>query len=108
MDEQNYNEITRYGNVIIYKDEMGRHYYSVVKLEHSDSDLHEINEFMIDPGIEEVMFIGGKSNVKIVHRLYGMCETNVKISNKKAMDIIHSVAGYNGKEFDDNGQFIDG
>ena len=108
MDGRDYTEVARYGTVVIYKDNLNHHYYSIDKIENADSDLYELNEFVADPNIEEIMFIGENSNVKIIHKLYGMCETNIKITNQKANEIINSVAGYNNIKSAHESPFIDG
>ena len=47
-----------------------------------------------DDNLEEVMYNGGEQEVKVAHRKYGMCRTNLIIDNESGLQIAKNIASY--------------
>jgi len=92
------NHIETYGHVHIFEVISGHYFYQIAPdyLEgKKGTDLIDI--ILSDDTVEEVMYIGESKPIKIYHGKYGMCNTNVQISENEAQIFIADVAVRNNK-----------
>ncbi len=80
--------------------------YSVASLG-PDEALGSMSAFLSDDMIEEIMYNGPNSSVKIFHSMHGMCDTNISISSKEAESIISTIMSMNGKTYDGSFSVLD-
>ena len=104
--------LEKYGPVKIIKDEVGRlPLYSVSSRRRDTEEDHdvygELRPLLSDDHLEEIMYNGEDKCVKVYHRKYGMCDTNLFISEDIIFDIVDYVADSVRKTIDASSPFLD-
>jgi flagellar protein FlaI len=73
---------------------------------HNAVGLKQLAFFSLDDGLEELM-VNSPTNIFVFHKLYGMCKTNVSLSDKDLANVTHKIAFTIGKEFDQKNSLLD-
>ncbi|MBW6451122.1 MAG: Flp pilus assembly complex ATPase component TadA [DPANN group archaeon] len=95
--------IENYGNVGIYQQKtFAGIVYTYYLKEIIPNELGELKDFLEDDNLEEIMYIGPKNCIKVIHKRYGMCNTNVYIDEKNSIEIINNLAAQSGKVINPN------
>ena len=86
--------LEQYGLVTIYTE--GNHPSPIYHVDGSaEPNPHgDLQLLLTDDNLEEVMYNGGQQEVKVAHRKYGMCRTNLIIDNESGLQIAKNIASY--------------
>ncbi|MCI0497852.1 MAG: Flp pilus assembly complex ATPase component TadA [Thermoplasmata archaeon] len=71
------------------------------------ASLAPIGPFLADDGLEEIMYNGG-GMVRVFHRRYGMCDTNVTITPDDVVRMLEYIANFNNDEISTDKPMLDG
>ena len=86
--------LEQYGSVTIYTE--GNHPSPIYHVDGvAEPNPHgDLQLLLDDDNLEEVMYNGGEQEVKVAHRKYGMCRTNLIIDNESGLQIAKNIASY--------------
>jgi Flp pilus assembly CpaF family ATPase len=99
--------IDQYGTVTIYETNKNMPlYYSNAPPE--KSSYGNLKPLLMDDNLEEVMLVEESKGVIVYHKEWGMCFTNVYLTNEESMDVVKRIARYVGKEVDRIHPLLDG
>jgi len=86
--------LEQYGRVTIYTE--GNHPTPIYQVDGvADPNPHgDLQLLLDDDNLEEVMYNGGQQEVKVAHRKFGMCRTNLTIDNESGLQIAKNIASY--------------
>ena len=86
--------LEQYGRVTIYTE--GNHPSPIYHVDGvADPNPHgDLQLLLDDDNLEEVMYNGGQQEVKVAHRKFGMCRTNLIIDNDSGLQIAKNIASY--------------
>ena len=86
--------LEQYGRVTIYTE--GNHPSPIYHVDGvADPNPHgDLQLLLDDDNLEEVMYNGGQQEVKVAHRKFGMCRTNLTIDNESGLQIAKNIAAY--------------
>ena len=86
--------LEQYGRVTIYTE--GNHPSPIYHVDGvADPNPHgDLQLLLDDDNLEEVMYNGGQQEVKVAHRKFGMCRTNLTIDNESGLQIAKNIASY--------------
>ena len=86
--------LEQYGLVTIYTE--GNHPSPIYHVDgQAQPNTHgDLQLLLDDDNLEEVMYNGGQQEVKVAHRKYGMCRTNLIIENDAGLQIAKNIASY--------------
>ena len=86
--------LEQYGRVTIYTE--GNHPSPIYHVDGvADPNPHGDLQLLLDyDNLEEVMYNGGQQEVKVAHRKFGMCRTNLIIDNESGLQIAKNIASY--------------
>ena len=86
--------LEQYGLVTIYTE--GNHPSPIYHVDgQAQPNPHgDLQLLLDDDNLEEVMYNGGQQEVKVAHRKYGMCRTNLIIENDAGLQIAKNIASY--------------
>ena len=86
--------LEQYGRVTIYTE--GNHPSPIYHVDGvADPNPHgDLQLLLDDDNLEEVMYNGGQQEVKVAHRKFGMCRTNLTIDNESGLQIAKNIAPY--------------
>ena len=86
--------LEQYGRVTIYTE--GNHPSPIYHVDGvADPNPHgDLQLLLDDDNLEEVMYNGGQQEVKVAHRKFGMCGTNLTIDNESGLQIAKNIASY--------------
>ena len=104
--------LERRGPVKIHTDDNGYlPVYSLItrrKAEDGFSEAYgDIGPFLADDDLEEIMYNGEEKCIKVYHRKYGMCDTNIFITEEEILNVIDHIAALAGKTIDSKSPFLD-
>jgi Flp pilus assembly CpaF family ATPase len=99
--------IAHYGQVKIYRLETGLPTYTCPPPDQKYS-MGPLQPLLVDDALEEVMYIHPEKCVIIFHRDFGMCTTNIFMTEEETVQIIQRIAKYVGKEVNKNNALLDG
>ena len=79
--------LEQYGRVTIYTE--GNHPSPIYHVDGvAEPNPHgDLQLLLDDDNLEEVMYNGGEQEVKVAHRKFGMCRTNLIIDNESGLQI---------------------
>lgn len=108
MSEQN-EVIETYENVTIKKVE-GKYIplYEVGFSKEKKPPYLDLEPLISDDNLEEIVYNGPNKNVKVYHRKYGICDTNVTLSDKDIRKVLNEIASFVGKKIDESAPLFDG
>lgn len=69
--------------------------------------LKEIGTLLYNKQIEEIMINGNKKFVFVFHKKYGMCKTNIKLTEKDLQELIEKIATTTGKIISEDNPLLD-
>jgi flagellar protein FlaI len=100
--------VENYGYVQITKIAKGFFHYGISQdLLSSRPGIEQIDFLLQDDMIEEIMFVGEKKPIKVYHQRYGMCNTDIMVSNNEALKLIMEVASTQNKVIADKSPLLD-
>ncbi|MEM3342336.1 MAG: ATPase, T2SS/T4P/T4SS family, partial [Thermoplasmata archaeon] len=94
-------------NVKIYSQEDKSIYMYYVSGPIPQNPYGALGPLIEDDLLEEIMYNEPSKCVKVFHRKYGMCDTNIIISEKEIVPVIESIASYVGKTIDSDNPLLD-
>ena len=94
--------LDQYGAVTIYKE--GNHPSPVYHIEGDvqPNPYGKLAALFEDDSLEEVMYNGGQQCVKVAHRKFGMCRTNIWIEDDEGIKIAKNIAAFTGVPLGEN------
>lgn len=99
--------IAQYGTVTIYETDKNMPlYYSNARPE--VSSYGNLKPLLMDDQLEEVMLVEESRCIIVYHKDWGMCFTNIYLTNEESLGIIQRIAAYVGKEVDKDHPLLDG
>ena len=99
--------IERYGTVTIFETDKNMPlYYSNAQPE--PSSYGNLKPLLLDDHLEEVMLVDESKSVIVYHKDWGMCFTNIYLTNEESTAIIERIASYVGKKVDIEHPLLDG
>jgi len=111
MDEsEGENEVVeRYKNITIKKVE-GKYIplYEVEFIQERKPPYLDLEPLIADDNLEEIVYNGPAKYVKVYHRKYGVCTTNVIVSNEDMRKVLNEIASFVGKKIDAAAPLFDG
>ena len=111
MDEsEGENEVVeRYKNITIKKVE-GKYIplYEVEFIQEKKPPYLDLEPLIADDNLEEIVYNGPAKYVKVYHRKYGVCTTNVIVSNEDMRKVLNEIASFVGKKIDAAAPLFDG
>lgn len=101
--------IERYKNITIKKVE-GKYIplYEVEFIQEKKLPYLDIEPLIADDNLEEIVYNGPEKYVKVYHRKYGVCTTNVTMSNGDIRKVLNEIASFVGKKIDAVAPLFDG
>jgi len=101
--------IERYKNITIKKVE-GKYIplYEVEFIQEKKPPYLDLEPLIADDNLEEIVYNGPAKYVKVYHRKYGVCTTNVIVSNEDMRKVLNEIASFVGKKIDAAAPLFDG
>jgi len=101
--------IERYKNITIKKVE-GKYIplYEVEFIQEKKLPYLDIEPLIADDNLEEIVYNGPAKYVKVYHRKYGVCTTNVIVANEDIRKVLNEIASFVGKKIDAAAPLFDG
>ena len=101
--------IERYKNITIKKVE-GKYIplYEVEFIQERKPPYLDLEPLIADDNLEEIVYNGPAKYVKVYHRKYGVCTTNVIVSNEDMRKVLNEIASFVGKKIDAAAPLFDG
>jgi len=101
--------IERYKNITIKKVE-GKYIplYEVEFIQEKTTPYLDLEPLIADDNLEEIVYNGPAKYVKVYHRKYGVCTTNVIVSNEDMRKVLNEIASFVGKKIDAAAPLFDG
>ena len=101
--------IERYKNITIKKIE-GKYVpeYEVEFIQEKKLPYLDLEPLIADDNLEEIVYNGPAKYVKVYHRKYGVCTTNVIVSNEDMRKVLNEIASFVGKKIDAAAPLFDG
>ena len=101
--------VERYKNITIKKVE-GKYIplYEVEFIQEKKLPYLDIEPLIADDNLEEIVYNGPAKYVKVYHRKYGVCTTNVIVSNEDMRKVLNEIASFVGKKIDAAAPLFDG
>jgi flagellar protein FlaI len=82
--------------------------YEVELVEEAKLPYLALEPLIRDDTLEEIVYNSPRKCVKVYHRKYGVCDTNIFISEQDIRKILDNIAGFVGKKIDANTPLFDG
>jgi len=101
--------VERYKNITIKK--IGGKYvpeYEVEFIQEKKLPYLDLEPLIADDNLEEIVYNGPAKYVKVYHRKYGVCTTNVIVSNEDMRKVLNEIASFVGKKIDAAAPLFDG
>ena len=101
--------VERYKNITIKKIE-GKYVpeYEVEFIQEKKLPYLDLEPLIADDNLEEIVYNGPAKYVKVYHRKYGVCTTNVIVSNEDMRKVLNEIASFVGKKIDAAAPLFDG
>ncbi len=101
--------VERYKNITIKKIE-GKYVpeYEVEFIQEKKLPYLDLEPLIADDNLEEIVYNGPAKYVKVYHRKYGVCTTNVTVSNEDIKKVLNEIASFVGKKIDAAAPLFDG
>ena len=101
--------VERYKNITIKKIE-GKYVpeYEVEFIQDKKLPYLDLEPLIADDNLEEIVYNGPAKYVKVYHRKYGVCTTNVIVSNEDMRKVLNEIASFVGKKIDAAAPLFDG
>ena len=101
--------IERYKNITIKKVE-GKYIplYEVEFIQERKPPYLDLEPLIADDNLEEIVYNGPAKYVKVYHRKYGVCTTNVTMPNEDMRKVLNEIASFVGKKIDAAAPLFDG
>lgn len=109
MNEEETEVIETYKNVTI-KNVEGKYIplYELNSNEEKKLPYLDLEPLISDDNLEEIVYNGSNKAVKVYHRKYGICDTNVTLSDKDIRKVFNEIASFVGKKIDATLPLLDG
>jgi len=101
--------VERYKNITIKK--IGGKYvpkYEVEFIQEKKLPYLDLEPLIADDNLEEIVYNGPAKYIKVYHRKYGVCTTNVIVSNEDMRKVLNEIASFVGKKIDAAAPLFDG
>ncbi|MDI6917028.1 MAG: ATPase, T2SS/T4P/T4SS family [Thermoplasmatales archaeon] len=101
--------IERYKNITIKKIE-GKYIplYEVEFIQEKKPPYLDLEPLIADDNLEEIVYNGLDRYVNVYHRKYGVCTTNITMSNEDIRKVLNEIASFVGKKIDATTPLFDG
>jgi len=101
--------VERYKNITIKKIE-GKYVpeYEVEFIQEKKLPYLDLEPLIADDNLEEIVYNGPAKYVKVYHRKYGVCTTNVIVANEDIRKVLNEIASFVGKKIDAAAPLFDG
>lgn len=107
--EEETEVIERYKNITIKKiEEKYVPEYEVEFIQDKKLPYLDLEPLIADDNLEEIVYNGPAKYVKVYHRKYGVCTTNVTMSNEDIRKVLNEIASFVGKKIDAAAPLFDG
>lgn len=107
--EEETEVVERYKNITIKKVE-GKYIplYEVEFIQEKKPPYLDMEPLIADDNLEEIVYNGLAKCVDVYHRKYGVCTTNVTMSNEDIRKVLNEIASFVGKKIDAATPLFDG
>ena len=107
--EEETEVVERYKNITIKKVE-GKYIplYEVEFIQEKKLPYLDLEPLIADDNLEEIVYNGLAKCIMVYHRKYGICTTNVTMSNEDIRKVLNEIASFVGKKIDAATPLFDG
>jgi len=107
--EEETEVVERYKNITIKKVE-GKYIplYEVEFIQEKKPPYLDLEPLIADDNLEEIVYNGLAKCIMVYHRKYGICTTNVTMSNEDIRKVLNEIASFVGKKIDAATPLFDG
>lgn len=96
--------LEKYGNIEIIRVE--NRYLPLYRTKLKYGPYGKLQSFIEDPNLEEIMYVSPTKTLKVLHRKYGMCDTDIIIEEEEILAVIENIAKYCGRTIDEKNPIL--